>query len=119
MAETVLNTTTAPGKWSTTGIALTLATLDNTNGNKFTSANDALLIVQNPTGGSLTMTVTSQPITGSQAGSGRSGNISQSLAAGEIRIFRLTKNGWESGGFVLIPSGLSASLKAGIVILTA
>lgn len=117
MAETLLTSTTAPLKWSTTGAAVTMTALDNSNGNKFAAVTDALLIVQNTSGGALTMTVTSQPITGSGPGAGRSQNISQSLAASEIRVFRLTQNGWASGGYVLTPTGLNASLKAGIVVL--
>lgn len=91
-----------------------MSTLDNVNGNSIVSEADLLLIVQNPTGGALSFTVTSQPV----SGSGRSQNISQSIAAGEIRIFRLTKDGWENtDGLILLPTGLSASLKCGVVKL--
>lgn len=118
MAETALTSTTAPGKWSTTGTAVTMAAVDNSNGNKFTAVNDALVIVQNSSGGSLTFQMTSSAITGSQPGSGRTGNVSQSMAAGEIRVFRVTKNGWQDGnGYVLLPTGLNTSLKVGVVVL--
>jgi hypothetical protein len=95
-----------------------MTAVDNANGNKFEASTDILLIVHNPTGGALTFNMTSQAISGGGAGTGRTGNVSQSIAAGEIRVFRLTKNGWEdSSGNVLIPSGVSASLKVGIVVL--
>lgn len=114
MPETALAKVNAPTFWSTTGQVVTMSTLDNVNGNSIVSEADALLIVQNPTGGALTFTVTSQPI----SSSGRSQNISQSIAAGEIRIFRLTKDGWENAsGLILTPTGLSASLKCGVVKL--
>lgn len=101
-------------KWSDTGVAVTMAAIDNANGNLFAAANDALVIVHNPTGGALTFEMTSQPLTTT----GRSGDVSQSLAAGEIRVFRVTKEGWQDAdGNVLIPTGVSASLEIGIVKL--
>lgn len=119
MSETALTPLTAPTKWSQTGSAVTMAAVDNTNGNKFAAASDQLVIVQNSSGGSLTFQMTSQAITGSGPGAGRTGNVSQSMAAGEIRVFRVTKNGWmDSNGNVLIPSGLNTSLKVGVVTLS-
>lgn len=117
MAETAVTPVSAPGKWSQTGTALTMTAVDNTNGNKFVAGADQLLIVQNTSGGALTYQMTSQAITGS-IGAGRTGNVSQSLAAAEIRVFRLTTNGWaDSNGNVLIPTGLNAALKIAIVNL--
>lgn len=114
MAETELTRTTAANKWSAAGVAMTMTAIDNTNGNKFTSAIDQVVLVQNPTAGALTFQMTSQPL----RASGRSGNVSQSIAAGEIRAFRVTQDGWEdANGNVLIPSGVSASLKVGILTL--
>lgn len=114
MAETALTRTTAAGKWSATGVAMTMTAIDNTNGNSFTSAQDQIVLVHNPTGGPLTFGMTSQPL----RGTGRSGDVSQSIAAGEIRAFRVTQDGWEdSNGNILIPTGISASLKVGILTL--
>ena len=85
MAETALTKTTAPDKWSQTGVELVMTALDNGNGNKFVAASDDLLIVHNTTAGALTMTVTSQAIATGQ-GKGRTGNISISMAAGQYRV---------------------------------
>lgn len=100
------------------GAAVMMAAADNVNGNKFTAYNDYLAIVRNSSGGALTMQMTSSAIAGVGAGSGRTGNVSISMAAGEIRVFRGTKNGWQdANGQVLIPTGLNAALLIGIVVL--
>lgn len=112
MAETEITVTTPPGQWSTTGSALTMTALDNANGNKFLAARSQILLVQNTSGGALTFQLTSQPLPPSD----RSGSVSQSLAAGEIRLFRITSDGWEDdNGYVLIPTGLNAALKVCII----
>jgi len=117
MAETALTKTTAPDAWSMTGAALTVTAVDNANGNSFVAASDQLVIVRNPTGGALTFTITSQPIVGG-VGTGRTGNATFSIPAGDTRIFRVKKNGWaNAAGLVLIPTGLSASLLVGVVDL--
>lgn len=118
MAETAFTPVTAPGKWSATGQALSMVAVDNANGNKFTSSSDQLLVAQNTSGGALTFQITSQPISGTGAGAGRTGSVSQSLAAGEIRVFRLTGNGWaDSNGNILMPTGMNTALKVAIVNL--
>lgn len=91
-----------------------MAALDNANGNSFPSFGDILAVVQNTSGGPLSVQFTSQP----HSKTGRSGSVNQSLAAGEIRVFRFTRDGWEdANGNILMPSGQSASLKIAIVTL--
>lgn len=119
MPETAITPQTSPGKWSQTGSAITMTAVDASNGNKFAAANDQALIVQNTHNSSLSFQLTSSAIAGSGAGAGRTGNVNQSMAAGELRFFRLTKNGWQdANGNVLIPSGLNTLLKVGIINLT-
>lgn len=114
MAETTLTKSTAASKWSSAGVAVTMTAVDNTNGNKWAADTDAVVIVQNTSGGALTFQMTSQPL----QTSGRTGNVSQSLAASEIRAFRVTKDGWQdANGNILLPSGLNTSLKVGILTL--
>lgn len=117
MPETALTATDLSGdtaKWSQTGFAVTMASIDNINGNSFAAVSDGVVIVHNPTAGALTFEMTSQPL----GTTGRSGDVSQSLAAGEIRAFRVTKDGWQDGdGNVLIPTGVSASLEVGVLKL--
>lgn len=114
MAETAVSAVASPSRWSTSGTALTMTAVDNANGNKFASTIDQILIVQNTSGGALTFQMTSQALPPSN----RTGHVSQSLAAGEIRVFRLSPDGWkDTNGFVLIPTGLNAALKVAIVDL--
>lgn len=115
MAETVLTVIDAQGQWSQTGAAVTMTALDNANGNKFLGANLAIVLVHNTSGGALTFQMTSQP----ENSTGRLGHVSQSLAAGEIRAFQVTKSGWvnPADGYVYLPSGQNAALKVGILKL--
>jgi len=112
--ETELNFTTAGGFWSQTGAEVAMESLDNTNGNKFIVDNNTFVIVQNTDAGSQSIQFTSQP----DAETGRTGNINQLLAAGEIRVFRFTRRGWaDSTSYVLMPSGQSVNIKAGVIRL--
>lgn len=114
MAETALTVTTEPAQYAQAGVAVTMTAVDNANGNKWPASRDQLAIVQNTDSGSHTVTITSQPL----AGTGRLGDDSHSLAAGEIRIFHLTTDGWaDVNGNVLMPSGQDTHLKVGIVNL--
>lgn len=91
MPTTEITKTTAPGFYSTTGAALTKTAVDTVNDNHVDAVTDLLLIVWNSNAGAQTITITSQADTLT----GRSGDVSaQSIAADEIRMFRLTKNGW-------------------------
>lgn len=76
---------------STTGDEVTMAAADVANGNHIASSGDLLLLAHNTSGSSATITITSQP----DPRFGRSGDVSaQTIAAGEIRRFRLTSTGW-------------------------
>lgn len=118
MAETPLTETDLSAdsaKWSATGFEVTMAAPDNAEGNSFNSAADALVVVTNVGASPQTFQLTSQALTGN-VGAGRTGDVSQSIAAGEIRVFRVTRNGWaDSNGLVLLPSGLHADLRVGVV----
>jgi hypothetical protein len=113
--ETELTVTTSGGLWSETGVIVTMEPLDNVNGNKFIVQNNTFAIVLNSDAISQTVQFTSQP----HPETGRSGDVNQQLAAGEIRFFRFTKPGWaDSSGYVLMPSGQNANLQVGIVKLS-
>lgn len=115
MAETALTVVDAPGKWSATGLALAFAAVDAVNGNKIAAPADCLVVVRNTAGVAKTVTITGQPL----AQTGRSGDASASLAAGEVRIFRLAQDGWtDANGNVLLPTGLDAALEVAVVKLT-
>lgn len=114
MATTNLVKTTAPSQWSQTGTALTMAAADTGNNNHIVAAGDCFLVAYNSGGQAYTVTITSvaDPITG------RTGNVSaQSLAAGEIRIFRLTNNGWANSSGQIVVSANNAAVKFGVIQL--
>lgn len=114
MATTNLTKTTSPGFWSQTGTALTMATADTSNNNHIVAAGDCILVAHNTGGQAYTVTITSvaDPVTG------RTGNVNaQSLAAGEIRIFRLTNNGWANSSGQIVVSANNAAVKFGVIQL--
>ncbi len=100
MPTTVIAATSTPGQYSTTGQALTKTAADTTNNNHIVATSNVLLIAYNAGVGAATITITSEP----DPTFGRSGDVSaQSLAADEIRVFRLTTTGWaDSSGNIVI-----------------
>lgn len=91
MAETLITPVVSLGKWSTTGVAVTMAAADTVNNNYLTAKTHFLLIAHNTGGSPYTITIPSKAFPPSN----RTGNVTaQSLAAGEIRVFELTIQGW-------------------------
>ena len=114
MPETAIAPVAAPNQWDTDGIALSFTALDNANGNSFElGTKDLLLIVRNTGGSPQTFTVTSQPDTKT----GRTGDVSVSIAASATYLFRLTDYGWASAGVIVTPTGLSTDLEVAAVDL--
>ncbi len=114
MARTALVKTPAPGYWSTTGSALTKAAGDVANGNYFEISGECLLIAWNNSATPYTITITSV----ADPTFGRTGNVqAQSLAADEIRVFRLVPMGWaQSNGQVYVDVS-NAAITLGVVQL--
>jgi hypothetical protein len=116
MAGVTLTRTNAPGRWSTTGTAVTMtaAVADAGDENDFDTGNDLLVIAHNTDAGAQTVTITSV----ADSKFGRTGDVlAQSLAASEIRMFRLTNAGWtDSSGKINIAAS-SANVNFGIVVL--
>lgn len=109
----VLTTTNAPGFYSTTGTALTM-TAGNVGGDEFAAKSDLILVAHNTGGSTYTITITSvaDPVTG------RTGNVSaQNIAAGEIRIFRLTNIGWRAADGNIDITVSNAAVRVGIINL--
>lgn len=114
MAATTLTKTVAPGLWSQVGIALTMEVADTVNDNDFAQDRDILLVAHNTGGSAYTVTITSA----ADPRFGRTGDVSaQSLAAGEIRIFRLTGSGWADANGKINLSASNAAVKFGVVVL--
>lgn len=114
MARTALVKTTAPGFWSTIGAALTKAAGDVANGNYFEISGECLLIAWNNSASPYTITITSV----ADPTYGRSGNVTaQSLAADEIRIFRLVPNGWAQPNGQVYVDVSNAAITMGVIQL--
>jgi len=111
---TNINKQTAPGFWSTTGLAVTMTVADVGAGNETAAVNDVLLIARN-SHATNPFTVT---ITSAADQYGRLGNVAaQSLVAGEIRIFRLTMHGWADVNGKYLFSANNAAILFGVVQL--
>ncbi len=95
MAATTITPDSLPAAHSAAGQVLTATACDVANGNDVAiPAGKQLLLTAHNTGGSpYDFEVTSQPDTIF----GRTGDIAVELAAGERRVFRLTRNGWVDG----------------------
>ena len=111
MPPTTIVANSMPGSFSTTGQVLTATAIDVANGNDVLAAENLFLLVHNSGASSRTFTITSQP----DAVTGRTGNVSVSIAAGEKLIFRLTKNGWANGDGKVVFGGNHAELIVSIV----
>ena len=90
MPPTLLATQTIPGAYSTTGLVLTANDADAVDGNEVAAEDSLFILVRNAGASARTFTITSQP----DGVTGRLGNVSVSIAAGELRLFRLKKDGW-------------------------
>jgi hypothetical protein len=114
MTATTLTKTVAPGKWSTSGVVATMEVADTANDNDFAQDRDILLIVHNTGGSAYTVTITSE----ADPKYGRTGDVSaQSLAAGEIRLFRLTGQGWADSNGKINVSASNVAVKFGVIVL--
>jgi len=116
MPATTLTAIAGPSKWSTVGKIAVMSAADAVNGNDVLATNDMLVVAQNTGGSAYTVTITSKPL----AGFDRQGDVSAvSLAAGEIRLFRLTKNGWmDSTSKKIAFSANNSAVKFSVVDLT-
>ena len=115
MPATTLTKTVAPDKWSQTGSAVTMAAGDVANGNDFAQDRDVLLIAHNTDGATAYyVTITSQ----ADPRYGRTGDVTQQdLAAGEVRVFRLTGEGWADSNGKINVTVENAAIELGVVVL--
>jgi hypothetical protein len=112
MARTTLTKKTSPGFWSLVGVVVTMTAADVANKNQFVAGGDDLLIVQNTGAAPNTVTITSV----ADPKTGRTGDVTAlSLAADEVRVFRLSALGWkQADGYVYLEAS-SAEVKFGIL----
>lgn len=110
---TNINKQTAPGFWSTTGLAVTMTAADVGAGNETAAVNDMLLVVHNTGASQRTYTITS-----AADQYGRTGNVAaQTIDAGVIRVHRLTMHGWADSNAKYNFSANHAEVKFGLVTL--
>jgi hypothetical protein len=113
MAETPVTPNEAPGLYSTSGQVLTQTAIDVANGNAAEAGETTIILVRNTGASAHTFTITSQP----DEFTGRTGDVSESIAAGELRAFRVPKNGWADGSGNIIFGGNHAELVASVMTL--
>lgn len=111
MPATSLTADSVPGRYSQTGQVLTETAIDVANGNEVLAADTLMIIVRNAGASSRTFTITSQP----DPVTGRTGDVSQAIAAGEERLFCLTKSGWMGTNGKVSFGGNHADLKVKLI----
>ena len=111
MPTTALTGTTAPTRYSQTGVAMTMAAADVANGNHIATRANILLLAHNTSTSatnSVTITSVADPVLG------RTGNVTaQALAIGEVRSFLLTANGWSNTSDQYVCSASNAAIEFG------
>lgn len=116
--DTIELIVTSPGgPWSQTGAELYMQPPDPDYINIFPITGDTLVVAHNTSGATAPLSIrfSSEP---DSAGTFRTGDIDQELAAGEFRVFRFVPRGWaNSEGYVEMPSGQSDEIYVGIVAL--
>ena len=111
---TTLTKTVAPGLWSTIGAEVTMAAGDVGSGNDFAQDRDCLLVAWNSGASPYYVTITSQ----ADSRYGRTGDVTQQdLAADEIRVFRLTGDGWADSNGKINVAVENAAIKLGVLVL--
>lgn len=110
---TTLTKTTAPGRYASAGVAVTMTAADVANGNRFLASGNDLVIAQNT--GAVPRAVTISSVVDEM---NRLGDItSEAIAAGAIRVYGpFPADGWADGGYILC-SADNAEVKFGVVKL--
>ena len=116
MPATTLSQQAGPSPYSTLGRAVTMNASDASNGNDFVATASQLIIFHNTNGGAQTVSITPKalPVYGTLPGV-----VNVSLAAGEIRLFRLLEAGWKdaTSGKITIDTSHN-DVKVGLIDLT-
>lgn len=102
MPPTALTRHVAPGSYDVDGLVVAADTGDAVEGNKFTATGRDLLRVHNTDTSTHPFVITSV----ADPATGRTGDISVTFAAGEVRIFGpMELQGWADGnGEIVIPA---------------
>lgn len=114
MARTSLTAISAPGGNATTGTAFSYTAADVANGNSFKSTGKEIVVAKN-TDGAVAHTVT---ISSTADPYGRTGDVSQSIAANGIYVFGpFPTTGWIQSDGKIYLSGDNAALEFQVITL--
>lgn len=98
-----------PGGYTAVGATLTFTAADDVNGNNFRMSGNDLVIVRNPTGGPLSVLLTSVA-----DNAGRTADFSEAIAAGIVKVYGPFRYmGWrDDNGFMSVDgdSGLELAV---------
>ena len=112
MPTTALAGTTAPSRYSQTGAVVTLTAADTTDSNHIAASGQPVVVVAHNTSTNTAYTVTITSV--AAAMSLRTGNVAaQSLAAEEVRMFRLAADGWADTSSNYLIAANNAAVKIG------
>ena len=113
MTATPLTITQAPTLYSTVGAVVTMDAGDVGNGNVIPFTGNIMMVIAHNTDASpqtITITSVGAPVTG------RTGDVNaESLAAGEIRVFRLARDGWVDANGEVAISVSDANVEIGVL----
>jgi len=113
MPPTTITAQAVPNAFSATGLTITESNADAANGNDVVAEDNLILLVRNAGADPRTFVITSV----ADAVTGRTGDISVTIAAGQFRSFRLQKFGWMNSGGKIVFTGAHADLKLAVLRL--
>lgn len=110
MPPTTITAQSVPGAFSATGLIVTETAADVANGNDVLAADSLILAVRNAGASGQLFVITSV----ADSVTGRTGDISVTIAAGELRQFRLQRAGWANSSGKIVFTGAHADLKLSV-----
>lgn len=111
MPPTTIVAQSVPGAYSATGLIVTETAADPVNGNDVLATDNLILTVRNAGASGRLFVITSV----ADSVTGRTGDISVTIAAGELRQFRLQRAGWANGSNKIVFTGAHADLKLSVL----
>lgn len=107
--RTEITSQSLPGGYTGISATLTLAAVDHANGNNFKMSGNDMIVARNPTGGALTISLTSVA-----DGSGRVADFTESVPAAGLKVYGPFRYiGWrDDNGFMSVDgdSGLELAV---------
>jgi hypothetical protein len=107
VAQNILN------PFSATGLIVVESDSDVANGNDVLAEDNLILYARNSGATGRVLTISSTP----DAVTGRTGDITATIAAGQVRLFKLQRAGWATVGGKIEFDGAHAELKLAVLRL--